>query len=588
MGAGCGERCPICRAFVQAAIFLYVYCNPRQFRNSLCLREPVDCASPSNLFHESNVTRLKVIAPSYGQTGTTAIIDALRELGLRSYHADDFASMAKAVMYDGIDPTAWANTVSRCRMDAISLEPITDLLPLALSVSPEAKVIMSWRDYNTWILSTLRGGAVKDKRMQYIMGHAQSSKAFLPWFDYWEDLTGQFKRVRMEGNPVFQPVAVSSYIYRSMCNAYGWPAMNVYNRGVFKAAGHEEAYLAHLDEIRRITPPGRLLEFDVKRHTWKHIEDFLGLPPRKGNAPLPKRRSAASRTNDPMLDLYPHISLPGLYVFMVLHAVNYLLITLAVSAACGLLSCCCAPRLQSKPQGRAEDEPQPRAVTQPQPQAAALTSVARGLLKAEERWERALRACPVVAILRGLESQDALATGKALVEAGITIVEVPLNSPRALESIRILAEGLPQSVVVGAGTVLTEEEVALVAEAGGILVVSPNMDEQVIRRTRAMGLVSFPGVATPTEALAALRHGASALKAFPGEQIPPNIIKAWKAILPKGTLLMPVGGVTEENMAAYWSAGASGFGVGSALFRPGDSPETIRKRAEAFVGACPR
>mmetsp|Transcript_18054 Transcript_18054/g.46841 ORF Transcript_18054/g.46841 Transcript_18054/m.46841 type:complete len:245 (+) Transcript_18054:83-817(+) len=207
----------------------------------------------------------------------------------------------------------------------------------------------------------------------------------------------------------------------------------------------------------------------------------------------------------------------------------------------------------------------------------------------QARWARALEACPVVAILRGIRPAEVLEVARALVSEGIRIVEVPLNSPDALESIRLLADAdLGEDVMVGAGTVLTPEDVDLVAKAGGSLIVSPNMDEQVIRRTKVLGLVSFPGVATPTEAFAALRYGADGLKAFPGEQIPPNIIKAWRAVLPADTCLMPVGGVSTDNMQDYWSSGASGFGVGTSLFKPGDGAREARAKAAAFVAAFRR
>ena len=169
-----------------------------------------------------------------------------------------------------------------------------------------------------------------------------------------------------------------------------------------------------------------------------------------------------------------------------------------------------------------------------------------------EAFRVALGDCPLVAIIRGVRPEQAAAVGRALVDAGVRIVEVPLNSPDALRSIKALSESVPGHVVVGAGTVLTPEDVSKVADAGGTLVVSPNMDEEVIKKTKSLGLISLPGVNTPTEALAALKHGADGLKAFPGEQLPPKILKAWLAVLPADVCLLPVGGVSAENMAAYW------------------------------------
>lgn len=194
-----------------------------------------------------------------------------------------------------------------------------------------------------------------------------------------------------------------------------------------------------------------------------------------------------------------------------------------------------------------------------------------------------LQPLPLVAILRGLTPQDALPVGAALFDAGFRVIEVPLNSPQPLESIALLAREFGDRCLVGAGTVLTPEQVAQVKNAGGKLIVMPHGDTTVIRAAKAADLVCTPGVATPTEAFAALAAGADALKLFPAEQLPPPVLKAWSSVLPKGTALLPVGGITPDNMAAYRKAGAAGFGIGSALYSPGiDANETAR-RARAFV-----
>lgn len=215
----------------------------------------------------------------------------------------------------------------------------------------------------------------------------------------------------------------------------------------------------------------------------------------------------------------------------------------------------------------------------------ALAGRGLGVEMAQSRWRCALAACPFVAILRGIEASHAVMIGHALVEAGFRIVEVPLNSPDALTSISLLRGSLDPGVVIGAGTVLKPEEVDAVAKAGGALVVSPNANEAVVRRTKALGLLSLPGVCTPTEAFLALDWGADGLKAFPGEHLPPKILKAWRAVLPPGTCLVPTGGITAENMAEYWEAGACGFGIGTAVFKPGDDPERVRQKAAALVAA---
>lgn len=196
-----------------------------------------------------------------------------------------------------------------------------------------------------------------------------------------------------------------------------------------------------------------------------------------------------------------------------------------------------------------------------------------------------LQPLPLVAILRGLTPQDALPVGAALFDAGFRVIEVPLNSPQPLDSIALLAREFGDRCLVGAGTVLTPGQVAQVKDAGGKLIVMPHGDTAVIRAAKAAELVCTPGVATPTEAFAALAAGADALKLFPAEQLPPSVLKAWSSVLPKGTALLPVGGITPGNMAPYRKAGAAGFGIGSALYSPGlDAKETAR-RARAFVDA---
>jgi len=196
-----------------------------------------------------------------------------------------------------------------------------------------------------------------------------------------------------------------------------------------------------------------------------------------------------------------------------------------------------------------------------------------------------LQPLPLVAILRGLTPQDALSVGTALFDAGFRVLEVPLNSPQPLDSIAMLARELGDRCLVGAGTLLTPEQVAQVKDAGGKLIVMPHGDTTVIRAAKAAGLVCTPGVATPTEAFAALAAGADALKLFPAEQLQPPVLKAWSSVLPKGTALLPVGGITPDNMGPYRKAGAAGFGIGSALYAPGTDSNEVARRARAFVDA---
>jgi 2-dehydro-3-deoxyphosphogalactonate aldolase len=195
---------------------------------------------------------------------------------------------------------------------------------------------------------------------------------------------------------------------------------------------------------------------------------------------------------------------------------------------------------------------------------------------------QAMAQLPLIAILRGLTPAEAPAIGDALVSSGFAIIEVPLNSPEPLHSIAALTRQFPQTLI-GAGTVLNAQQVKDVHAAGGRLVVAPNFNPAVVAQALALDMVVLPGVATPTEAFAALDAGAHGLKLFPAEMISPATVKALRAVLPKSAALMPVGGITPDNMAAYRTAGASGFGLGSALYAPGRSTQEVRLQAKSFV-----
>ncbi len=192
---------------------------------------------------------------------------------------------------------------------------------------------------------------------------------------------------------------------------------------------------------------------------------------------------------------------------------------------------------------------------------------------------------PLIAILRGLKPENAEAVGHALVEAGFRIIEVPLNSPEPFRSIERLAKTMPENVLVGAGTVLDPDQVNGIRDVGGRLIVMPHADLEVIRRAKEQDLICTPGVATPTEAFAALKAGADAIKIFPAEAIPPAVLKAWRAVLPKEAILVPVGGIKPDNMKPYVDAGANGFGLGSALFTPAMPVAEIGERARDFASA---
>jgi len=200
-------------------------------------------------------------------------------------------------------------------------------------------------------------------------------------------------------------------------------------------------------------------------------------------------------------------------------------------------------------------------------------------------WTEVLQTLPLIAILRGLKPEEAVDIGEALVSAGFRCLEAPLNSPSPLDSIARLRAALGDRAIVGAGTVLTPDQVAGVAEAGGQVVVSPNTDPAVIRATKAAGLISLPGFFTASEAFAALAAGADGLKLFPAEAGGPPAVKALKAVLPAGCDVFAVGGIEPSSMAAYRAAGAAGFGIGSSLYAPGRTPDEVHTRAKAFVEA---
>jgi len=206
-------------------------------------------------------------------------------------------------------------------------------------------------------------------------------------------------------------------------------------------------------------------------------------------------------------------------------------------------------------------------------------------MHAHEKLGKALMSVPLVAILRGLRPAEALPVGHALLSTGWTLIEIPLNSPQPLESIAAMATAFPQSLI-GAGTVLTAADVRDVHAAGGQLIVSPNFNPEVVREAVRLGLVCLPGVMTVSEAFAALAAGATGLKLFPAEMITPGVVKAMRAVLPANTLVFPVGGITPQNMKPYLAAGANGFGIGSALYRPGSPAADVTENAMKFIASC--
>ncbi|MDR5820958.1 MULTISPECIES: 2-dehydro-3-deoxy-6-phosphogalactonate aldolase [unclassified Caballeronia] len=196
---------------------------------------------------------------------------------------------------------------------------------------------------------------------------------------------------------------------------------------------------------------------------------------------------------------------------------------------------------------------------------------------------KAFAACPLIAILRGITPAEAADHGRALYAAGFRIIEVPLNSPQPFDSIAAIRQALPDDAIVGAGTVLHPSYVDNVKAAGGELIVMPHSDADVIRAAKAQGMACAPGVATPNEAFLALKAGADVLKMFPAEQLDPTVTKAWRAVISKEVPLVPVGGIAPDNMGPFLTAGANGFGLGSALYKPGQSAEVTAHHAKAFI-----
>ena len=191
----------------------------------------------------------------------------------------------------------------------------------------------------------------------------------------------------------------------------------------------------------------------------------------------------------------------------------------------------------------------------------------------------------LIAILRGLRPEESVAIGEVLYDAGFRIIEVPLNSPQPFDSIRLLRNSLPADCLIGAGTVLSAEQVQQVKAAGGQLIVMPHSDPVVLKAAKDADLYLAPGVVTPTEAFAALAAGADVLKLFPAESLTPAVVKALLAVLPKGTALVPVGGISPDNMQPFLDAGVAGFGLGSGLFKPGMTVQQVADNAKAYAQA---
>ena len=202
-----------------------------------------------------------------------------------------------------------------------------------------------------------------------------------------------------------------------------------------------------------------------------------------------------------------------------------------------------------------------------------------------KQFSEYFESCPLIAILRGIKPNEILTIGEALIEAGFRIIEIPLNSPEALKSIELAANHFTEDILVGAGTVLNTDQVQKVSNAGGCLIVSPHADPAIVTKTKALNLFAIPGFCSVTEAQSMIQCNADALKLFPAEGNPPETLRAIRAVLDRSIHILPVGGITPEKIAPYLKAGANGFGLGSALYRPGDKPNEVSLKARDFLNA---
>ena len=200
----------------------------------------------------------------------------------------------------------------------------------------------------------------------------------------------------------------------------------------------------------------------------------------------------------------------------------------------------------------------------------------------DKELTRYLDELPLIAILRGIQPDECLDIGHTLFEIGFRLIEIPLNSPDPFKSIKKLAFDLNEKALIGAGTIFNKKQLQNLCDAGGKLAVMPHSDLELIRKAKSLNLICIPGVASPSEAIAALNAGADALKVFPAEMIVPRVLKAWKSILPEGTKLFPVGGILPSLMSSYLEAGATGFGLGSALYLPGQAVKDVQANGKTF------
>lgn len=298
------------------------------------LLEDVACLDRAGKAAESDVdSKVKVILPSVGQTGTSSMVAALLELGMRTYHIEEQLIFTRPAFIedDRMNSTIWARHMSRCRVEAVTLEPVIDVWQAAWKASPDAKVIMTWRDFKSWRTSTHAGGW-KDLRWHWFFSLLLASSArVLPWISLYDVLTGEIDEMLRAGRP-FHGVGQANFLemfgfYSFFRFIYGDPRSKLPFRGTHKIGPWrhtEEAYLAHMDEIMRLVPPERLLIFDVRKHGWNDLTRFLGFPDKPAGKLFPHPRSKNSFTNDAVWDHAAIEKQVGLVaIFLALHVINY-------------------------------------------------------------------------------------------------------------------------------------------------------------------------------------------------------------------------------------------------------------------------
>jgi len=343
----CGWRCRLFTAY-------YFLCQVDILRNLSCSKfvncepRPICGTVPT-----ANTTRLKVILPSVGQTGTTSVAQALRLMGYRAFHIEEKCLYAPVTMRDHSTPMDFAQAIARCNLEVISLEPTTDAFPHMLATSPDAKVILTWRDYPSWYYSSVSGIGRKGAIWGRVLLAAFRGLTVLPWLEWWDDLFGTFVSVTREGRTFsgMGEATLTTFLLRALVSTkmYAYKENNVYERGAFKIWLGEEAYLAHLDEIRQLTPPEQLLEFEVRRHGWAELEQFTGRK-RPAGRDIPRARTKASYTNDAIFDHNLAVGLSALAIGFLAHSVNLAIVSALIRMLGFLCSkwACCARAKGSK------------------------------------------------------------------------------------------------------------------------------------------------------------------------------------------------------------------------------------------------